>query len=649
MKTKLFIQIILLALVVNEVYCQNNSKLANKISRVAPGEFQRVENLFSVDDQAKGRQVNPQLSGKEVQHLKYNSDAYNKIIAAKPDFLSLSIPVQYAGENEVQLYLEKVSSTYSDYVVRMSNEPDKTWPSQTNQLHYRGVIKGEEQSSVVSLSVYEDHVTGILSVHDEASLNIGRASDGAISAFFDDQIVPHDHEDDETCMTSGSFQNAKLDGIYSQLSEESPLATESLASTNTHHLEVYIEVDFDIYQHFSSSTTQVENYVTGMFNEVATLYDNEDITIEISEIFIWNSNDGYSSSVSTGLNDFVAARPNFNGDLAHLLSFRSGNSDPNNTSNAGGIANGIGGLCVDGNSNLSPHSHTALFPEFETFPVFSRQVKVVAHEMGHNLGSRHTHACVWNGNNTAIDGCANGTEGSCSTPGYPSAGGTIMSYCDRRSVGIDFNLGFGNQPGDVIRTMITNATCVVDPSCVGTLNLFPPSPQNNTVFGTVTHEANEINFGFAPWGARVASTANVTMIAGTRIVLKNVHIEPGATFHASINPNCPSGDFTTDQGDEVVTADWEDEATSEFEDGEFKLYPNPAENTVNIQCAFSESAVYSVEIYDLRGALLIQQGITPVNNGIDISRLNAGLYSVMLLEATGHETRTIGREKLIIQ
>ena len=41
-----------------------------------------------------------------------------------------------------------------------------------------------------------------------------------------------------------------------------------------------------------------------------------------------------------------------------------------------------------------------------TVPTYSWNVMVITHEMGHLMGSNHTHACVWNGNNTAIDGCA---------------------------------------------------------------------------------------------------------------------------------------------------------------------------------------------------------------------------------------------------
>ncbi|MDP4851578.1 MAG: hypothetical protein NWR22_00230, partial [Saprospiraceae bacterium] len=85
----------------------------------------------------------------------------------------------------------------------------------------------------------------------------------------------------------------------------------------------------------------------------------------------------------------------------------------------------------------------------------------MAHELGHTLGSSHTHACVWNGNNTAIDGCYS-TEGGCNSFGLPAAGGTIMSYCHLRRVGINFSLGFGVQPGNVIRNTIAQASCLTN-------------------------------------------------------------------------------------------------------------------------------------------------------------------------------------------
>jgi hypothetical protein len=93
---------------------------------------------------------------------------------------------------------------------------------------------------------------------------------------------------------------------------------------------------------------------------------------------------------------------------------------------------------------------------YSTVPTYSWSVEVVTHEFGHLLGSQHTHACVWNGNNTAIDGCYT-TEGGCANPGIPSGGGTIMSYCHLTNTGINFTKGFGTQPGNIIRSKVTAA------------------------------------------------------------------------------------------------------------------------------------------------------------------------------------------------
>lgn len=125
----------------------------------------------------------------------------------------------------------------------------------------------------------------------------------------------------------------------------------------------------------------------------------------------------------------------------------------------GGIAAGFNGIC---NSNTAQRLSVAMLNNnYSTVPNYSWSVYVVTHEFGHLFGSRHTHACVWNGNNTAIDGCVE-TEGDCSLPDIPSGGGTLMSYCHLQSVGINFNLGFGNQPGNIIRNSVENGDCLCE-------------------------------------------------------------------------------------------------------------------------------------------------------------------------------------------
>jgi hypothetical protein len=141
----------------------------------------------------------------------------------------------------------------------------------------------------------------------------------------------------------------------------------------------------------------------------------------------------------------------FNGRLAHLLSTR-------------GLGGGVAWL----NSLCSSFSNYAVSGNLNggvvAYPNYSWNVNVIAHELGHNFGSNHTQACVWNGNNTAIDGCAD-SEGSCPRPPAAAGGGTIMSYCHLNGVGINPLKGFGPQPGDKIFNNFQNATCILSQDC----------------------------------------------------------------------------------------------------------------------------------------------------------------------------------------
>jgi len=125
------------------------------------------------------------------------------------------------------------------------------------------------------------------------------------------------------------------------------------------------------------------------------------------------------------------------------------------------------GLCNFFRSNRM--SYSGIFTFFSEVPFYSWNVNVVAHELGHLFGSRHTHACVWNGNGTMIDDCgprAGYYDGVfCAffkpRPPLPPDGGTIMSYCHLLGgVGINFAHGFGPQPGNVIRSRFNSASCL---------------------------------------------------------------------------------------------------------------------------------------------------------------------------------------------
>lgn len=99
---------------------------------------------------------------------------------------------------------------------------------------------------------------------------------------------------------------------------------------------------------------------------------------------------------------------------------------------------------------------------YNNFPNYSWTTTVVTHELGHNIGSKHTHWCGWPGG--AIDNCED-TEGDCAPGPPPTNGGTIMSYCHLKSYGINFSKGFGPLPGNLIREKVSQAGCL-GPCCV---------------------------------------------------------------------------------------------------------------------------------------------------------------------------------------
>ena len=154
----------------------------------------------------------------------------------------------------------------------------------------------------------------------------------------------------------------------------------------------------------------------------------------------------YSGSDSYQLlNQFQSRRTSIEGDLGQLLSYKA----------SGGIAV-VDGLCE--RFTAYKLSFSSIGRSYKQVPNYSFTVMVMAHELGHLLGSQHTHACVWNNNGTALDGCAGYTEGNCSTPGVPSNGGTVMSYCHLTSAGINLTKGFGTQPGNLIRNKVATRT-----------------------------------------------------------------------------------------------------------------------------------------------------------------------------------------------
>ncbi|WP_421798105.1 M12 family metallo-peptidase [Haliscomenobacter sp.] len=350
--------------------------------------------------------------------------------------LALSLPLPNTDGTMMELELVQVDIFSADFVIQFSQQSN-TPSSKLNGLFYQGRIKGRPES-MAAISIFNNEVTGVISTPEEGNRVLGRykGADPRLHILHADEKMaerPEFH-----CLSPDNESNYRPEELQPQAELRSAAAC----------VRLYLEVDNDVFIDKGGQDGTLQ-YVTGIFNQVAALYANENIRLSLSQVFIWNSSSPYTGSDTyTILTQFQRTRTSFNGDAAELITYKGG----------GGIAV-VDGLCRPYNSFKMGVAGVGRF--FSNLPTYSFSVMVVAHELGHILGSQHTHACVWNGNNTAIDACAGYTEGNCSaTESTPSGGGTIMSYCHLNTVGINFSKGFGTQPGNLIRNRIAAATCL---------------------------------------------------------------------------------------------------------------------------------------------------------------------------------------------
>ena len=377
--------------------------------------------------------------------LDIDKSALQNLINQEPESMTFTVPSQFRGAN-LEIELVRVDLFSSDFQVTDAVTGEAAQVDLG--VHYRGVVKGHS-NSIAAFSFFDNDVMGLVSTNADGNLVLGKLQGNRAQERY--ILYP-----DKSLLATMDLDCATEDDGIGYTKKQLEQYPDTRAEGDC--VRLYFEVDYDIYQD-KGGTQGATNYTTGIYNEVATLYANESINTSLSEIVVWSSTSPFSSSSSSGmLSDFQAHHTNssWNGDLGQLLSYQA----------SGGIAAGFSGICNSNRDNSL--SFSSIQSSYSSVPTYSWTIMVVTHEFGHLWGSRHTHACVWNGNNTAIDGCSGSTEGSCPLPGNPSGGGTIMSYCHLQSVGINFNNGFGTQPGNVIRNSVINGSCLTTcgpPTC----------------------------------------------------------------------------------------------------------------------------------------------------------------------------------------
>lgn len=514
-------------------------KVANKVA-----EYQRLNARFSpfsvltAVNQPADSEVSRAVKKSTLAQI--NMTAVNDIVANQYETIELAIP--YEGQT-VLVDLYKANPFNENFHVDTDKAKNIAYQ---RGVYYRGIVKGDE-NSIASFNFFNGEFNGIVSATGLNNLVIGKLDKKNNNT---DYIV---YSDAEMRVLNGFNCGMKEEDVQGIHDHEGDGQTQRSMLTDR-CVTMYFEVDYDLFFQNNESETETTDWMTAAFNNMQTLYENDGITVALKSIYIWTEPDPYEG-IGESSSDYLFAfnfnRPVFDGDVGQLVGIDPGG--------LGGVAVTIEGLCSQNNFSYSDVSFS-----FSTVPTWSWTVQVITHEMGHLLGSRHTHACVWNGNGTSIDGCgtqAGFTEGSCALGPIPSTSvkGTIMSYCHLiNGVGISFNNGFGPQPAAAIVNAVESSGCL-STDCVNTcintvVNITTTFPSNNQATITWSDLGNSTS-----WEVSVStflSTVDNWIMVNTPTYTTPANLNINSYYKIKIRPICESAEPTSRTGIFATPAAW---------------------------------------------------------------------------------------------
>lgn len=512
-------------------FSQNLKPIAQKVKDTQSANKMFVKyNLFTVNEAARNQRLY-ETAAEDVTVMKLNKTEIQRITSEKPDALEMSFP--FEGKS-ITVQLVKNNIFTSDFKVNT----DKGYVNYTPGAYYHGIVKGDTES-LVAISFFENDVVGVTSIDGVGNIILGKAKNS------EDFVSYNDHKlkgsNPFVCGTDDLAEN-----IQNPLPVFDPQTMVAKKKTQN-CVRIYYEICNAPYRNNGSNITTTTNWITAIQNNIGTLYQNDRITVALHELFIWTSADPYTGTYSANLAAFRVNRPTFNGDLAHLVNY------PTTTSVAY-----LNSLC-----GTYRYAYSGIDMSYGNVPTYSWTIMAMTHEMGHALGSQHTHACAWNGNGTQIDGCGpisgnpDPNNGNCAAGPLPTGGGTIMSYCHLvSSVGVNFTKGFGEQPSELIRYTVDSKSCLGTnciTGCTTTVSgLTINEATNNTLTATIVDNAG------TSWKYKLAKMDGTVVRSGTttnKALIFN-GLQEATYYTLGVGNSCSGGEAFEAQQLVLTDANW---------------------------------------------------------------------------------------------
>ncbi|MGB5024818.1 MAG: hypothetical protein WBO44_05670, partial [Saprospiraceae bacterium] len=243
--------------------------------------------------------------------------AIQEVLTKAPAYLQFEL--QDGHQQKLELLLIRQDIYSPDAGVISSDRPDLREPMPQQALFYRGIIQNRP-GSFAAITISGSEIMGVLSIPEKGNLVLGKLiPQNSVTENEPAHVLYYENE----LPVNSGFQ------CGSDALPESPkniqnlqFAPDSLFDNACKSIKVFLECDYRMYTDRNSQRNQVTTYISGLFNVVKTLYYNEYITLEISEIFVWTTPDPFlHTDLQSIIFHYTSYRKNnFTGNLAQLVS-----------------------------------------------------------------------------------------------------------------------------------------------------------------------------------------------------------------------------------------------------------------------------------------------------------------------------------------